>query len=137
MKSTKTIMFALIGLTLTFGAGIAMYSTMAEIKPMEYIIYAAVGLIVVFSLARVVKNLKDEKKGFTIEDELSQKIKLRAGANAFTASFYLWTMILLFTIDSNIENEILLGIGIVGMGLMFVGFWFYHDKKGIDDGNSN
>ena len=47
------------------------------------------------------------------------------------------TNILLFTIDSNIENEILLGFGIAGMGLMSVGFWFYHNKKGIDDGNSN
>ncbi|RKY92384.1 MAG: hypothetical protein DRQ01_06375, partial [Ignavibacteriae bacterium] len=130
-------MLALIGLTLTFGAGIAMYSTMAEIKPMEYIIYAAVGLIVVFGLVRVVKNLKDEKKGLITEDELSQKIKLRAGANAFTASFYLWTMIMLFTLDSNISNEILLGIGIVGMGLTFVGFWLYHNNKDIDDGNTN
>jgi len=137
MKSTKTIILALIGLTLTFGAGIAMYSTMAEIKPMEYIIYAAVGLIVVFGLVRVVKNLKDEKKGLITDDELSQKIKLRAGANAFTASFYLWTMILLFTLDSNISNEILLGIGIVGMGLTFVGFWLYHNNKDIDDGNTN
>ncbi len=137
MKNTKTIMFALIGLTLTFGAGIAMYSGMVEIKPIEYIIYAAVGLIVIFSLVRVVKNLKDEKKGLTTEDELSQKIKLRAGANAFTASFYLWTMILLFTTDSAIENEILLGIGIVGMGLIFVGFWFYHNNKGIESENSN
>ena len=38
MKNTKTIMFALIGLTLTFSAGIVMYSGMAEINPIEYII---------------------------------------------------------------------------------------------------
>jgi hypothetical protein len=137
MKSTKTMMFFLIGLTLTFVVGIAVYSTMAEIKPIEYIIYVAVGLIVIFGLVRGVKNLKDEKKGLTTEDELSQKIKLKAGANAFNASFYLWAMILLFTIDSNIENEILLGIGIVGMGLIFVGFWFYHNNNGIESENSN
>jgi uncharacterized membrane protein len=137
MKTTKATMFALIGGTLTFAAGIAVYSIMSEIKPIEYIIYAAVGLIVIFGLVKGIKNLKDEKKGLTTEDELSQKIKLRAGANAFTASFYLWTVILLFTIDSNINNEIILGIGIVGMGLIFVAFWFYHNNKGIDDGNSH
>jgi peptidoglycan/LPS O-acetylase OafA/YrhL len=137
MKSTKTMIIALISLTLTFVAGVAMYSTMSEIKPIEYIIYAAVGLIVIFGLVKGLKNLKDEKKGLTTEDELSQKIKLRAGANAFTASFYLWAMILLFTIDSNINNEIILGIGIAGMGLIFIGSWLYYNNKGIDDGNPN
>lgn len=137
MKNTKTILFALIGLTITFGAGIAMYSTMAEIKPIEYLIYGAVGLLVIFSLARVFKNLKDEKKGLTTEDELSKKIKMKAGANAFMASFYLWTMILLFTMDSDLSNEIILGTGIFGMGLLFIGFWLYHNKRGIYDGNQN
>lgn len=137
MRNTKTILFALIGLTVTFGAGITMYSTMVEIKPIEYLIYGVVGLLVIFSLVRVFRNLKDEKKGLTTEDELSKKIKLKAGSNAFMASFYLWTMILLFTVDSNLSNEIILGIGIFGMGLLFIGFWFYHNNKGIDDGNQN
>jgi hypothetical protein len=136
MKSSKTIMLILIGLTLSFSAAIIMYSTMAEIKPIEYSIFGAVGLLVIFSIIQVFKKLKDEKRGLTTEDELSKKIKLKAGANAFMASFYLWTMILLFTLDSALSNEIIIGIGIFGMGLLFVGFWVYHNRKGINDENS-
>ena len=126
-------MFALIGMTLTFIAGIVMYSSMAEIKPMEYIIYAAIGLIAIFAIVSVSKNLKAEKKGFTTEDELSRKIKLKAGASAFTVSFYLWAMILLLTIDNDVSNELILGCGIAGMGFIFIAFWFYHNKTGIDE----
>jgi len=137
MKNTKTVVFALIGLTITFGAGIAMYSTVAEIKVIDYLIYAAVGLIVLFSLTVAFKRLKDEKKGLVTEDELSRKIYLKAAAHVFMGSIYLWSIILLFTSDSNISNEIVLGIGIVGMSLIFVGFWTYYNNKGIDGGNSN
>ena len=127
----------LIGLTLTFVVGIAMYSTMSEIETMDYVIYATVGLIVLFSILVILKRFKDEKKGLVAEDELSLKIKQKAAANSFTASIYLWTVILLFTIDSNLDNETLLGIGIVGMGLIFVGFWIFHSNKGIYSENSN
>ena len=137
MKNTKTIIFAIIGLTLTFAAGIAVYSTMSEIKPIEYIIYAAVGLIVIFGLVRVVKNLKDEKKGLTIEDELSKRIKEKVAAKSFYASFYIWTMIIVFTVDTKIRSEILLGIGLVGMSLIYIGMWLYHNNKGLEDENSN
>ena len=137
MKNTKTIMFAIIGLTLTFGAGIAIYSTMTEIKPIEYIIYAAVGIIVIFSLVRVVKNLKDEKKGLTIEDELSKRIKEKVAAKSFYASYYIWTVIIVFTVDSKITSELLVGIGLVGISLIYIGIWLYHNNKGLEDENTN
>jgi len=137
MKNTKTLLFILIGLTLTFVIGIAMYSTVAEIKIMDYVIYTAVGLIVVFTIITYFKRYLDEQKGLTTEDELSQRIKERAAAHSFGASFYLWTLILLSTLDSNLDKEIILGIGIIGMGLLFAGFWIYQNNKGIDSGNSN
>lgn len=137
MRNKKIVLFALIGLTLTFITGIAFYSTMAELMPVDYVIYAGIGSIVLFSIIAIFKQLRDEKKGLVTEDELSRKIKQKAAANSFTASIYLWTMILLFTMDSNIDNEILLGIGIVGMGLIFIGFWLYHNNKGIESENPN
>lgn len=137
MKKTKTTMFILIGLTLTFAAGVGMYSTMTALKPIEYVIYGAIGLVALFALIRVFKNLRKEKKGLTTEDELSQTIKLKAGADSFTYSFYSWTLILLATLDNEMSNEILLGIGIAAMALIFVGFYFYHNTKGVDSANAD
>jgi len=137
MKTTKTLLIILITLTITFISGIAMYSTMAEVKTMDFVIYAGIFLLVVFSISIYFKRYRDEKKGLTAEDELSQRIKEKAAAYSFGASFYLWTLILLSTLDSDINNEVLIGIGILGMGLIFTGFWIFMNSKGIDSGNSN
>ena len=46
-------------------------------------------------------------------------------------------MIAMFTIDSNLRIEIPIGIGILGMSLLFVGFRIYYSKIGIEDENAN
>lgn len=135
MKSTKVTLILLIGLTFMFVAGVGMYSMMAEINPLDYSLYAGIVLIVIFGIIMTLKRLKDEKKGLTVDDELSQQIKDKAGAHAFTASFYLWTMILLFTGNGRVNHEVALAIGIVGMGVLFLGFWAFFNKQGIGSGN--
>lgn len=136
MKNTKTLLAFLILGTLTFVAGIAVYSTMSEIQMMDYVVYGGVGLIVLFSVVIAVKRLQDEKKGLTVDDELSQKIKMKAAANAYLASIYMWTMLFIFTIDSSVSRENLLGFGIIGMGIVYIASWAYQNYKGIDDGNA-
>lgn len=130
MKNTKVLLIILIGLTLTFFGGVVVYSTQAEIKVVEYAIYGAVGLIVLFSIALIFKRFKDEKKGLVTEDELSRNVKQKAAANSFVASFYLWTAILLLLNNGSLGNEIPLGIGIIGMALLFLGFWAYQSTRG-------
>jgi hypothetical protein len=74
----------------------------------------------------------ESKKGLTTEDELSKKIREKAASHSFAISFYLWTMILAFTIDSGIDGKTLLEVGLIGMCLIYGGFWFYYYNKGID-----
>jgi hypothetical protein len=137
MKNTKILLMVLIALTLSFVMGIAAYASMTEIRPGMYFVFGAFGLIVIISIWMVFGRLNEEKKGLVSEDELSERIKNKAAANAFTGSFYLWTMILMFTIDSNIDREVLFGIGIAGMGLLFLGFWFYQSRIGIENEDPN
>ncbi len=135
MKKTKTTIIILIGLIFTYAIGILMYSRFASLKYTDYFIYTVVAFIVIIGLAGAIKKLKAEKKGLTTEDELIKKIKLKAAVHAFTASFYLWIFILLFTVNSSISNKVLLGISIIGMALVFLRFWFYYNKRGLTDEN--
>ncbi|MDH3711261.1 MAG: hypothetical protein OER04_15305 [Cyclobacteriaceae bacterium] len=135
MKNYKIILGLLIFLTLSFAAGVLVYSKEATLQTPEFIIYGVVGLIALFSIITVINHLRKASKGITTEDELSRKIKMKAAANAFMASFYLWTMILLFTIDSGLSVEVLLGLGLVGMGILYIGFWFYHNYQGVPNEN--
>jgi len=120
--------------TLTFSAGLWLYSTIETLGTFEITVAVLVALMVIFSLFIGIKRLQDEKKGLTPEDELSKSIKQRAAAMAFMYSFYLWTFIIIFTVDSALRIEIPIGIGIMGMGILFIGFWIYYSKTGIDNG---
>ena len=134
MKNTKTMLIIMLAGTVTFSAGLWAYSTMEPLGTFEIAIAVLGALIVIFSLVIGMKRIKDEKKGLTPEDELSKSIKQKAAATAFMYSFYLWTAIILFMVDTKHSIEIPIGIGIMGMGLLFIGFWIYYSKTGIDNG---
>ena len=110
---------------------------MESLGAFEYTVAAFVLIAVVFSFVLGLRRIKDEKKGLTVDDELSLRIKQKAAANAFMLSFYMWAAIVLFTVDSNLRIEVPIGIGIVGMGLLFIGFWLYYNQSGIRDENAN
>ncbi len=137
MKKTKAMLLLTLAGTVTFSLGLWLYSTMERLTLIEYALAILVLITVIFSMVIGFKRLKDEKKGLAVEDEFSRRVKQKAAANAFIVSFYLWTMIALFISDANIRSEILIGLGILGMGLLFIGFWIYYSKIGISNENQD
>ena len=109
---TRRALIILIGLSLTFAAGILMYSQMGEIKPLMMIIYGLIGIVALISIYRTVKQMNEEKEGQPIEDELSIKIKHKAGHDAYIASLYMWLFIFLFR-DIFPDTETMVGGGIL------------------------
>ena len=90
----------------TFSMGLWFYAQREPLSVTEYVVAGLVLLVVVFSLIVARKRIRDEKRGLPAEDELSRDIKRRAAANAFMWSFYLWTLITAFTVDSDIRPEL-------------------------------
>jgi uncharacterized membrane protein YiaA len=137
MKNTKTMMLLLIAGTVTFSMGLWAYSTMEPLGSIEYTTAVAVLAIVAFSLYFGVRRLRDQKKGLTVDDEMSRLIKQKAAASAFAASFYIWTMVLVFLVDTDIPGRYFIYIAVLGQGLLFVGFWLYYSRIGIQDENQD
>ena len=131
MKNTKTMLWLLVAGTLTFIIGLGLYSTKASLSTFEYAVAGLVLIAVLFSLVLGIKRLKQQKKGLAVDDELSHLIKQKAAASAFMWSFYLWIMIILFFPDSSLGLEIPIGMGILAMGILFMGFWVYYTKSGV------
>ena len=131
MKNTKTMLWLLIAGTFTFMVGLGLYSTKASLGTFEYAIAGLVLIAVLFSVVMGMKRLKQQKQGLTVDDELSHLIKQKAAASAFAWSFYAWVMIILFFPDAGLDLEIPIGIGILAMTVLFLGFWVYYSKSGI------
>jgi hypothetical protein len=130
------LVFILVGLV-SYAVALWFYNTKTSLDTSEYIIAAFVLIVVIFSLVVGVKKLKDMKKGYPSDDELSVRIKQKAAAKSFLYSFYLWLGIMLFFNDEVLRSSIPVGLGILGMGILFIGFWIYYSKNGLDSKNDS
>ena len=104
----------------------------------QYPVHTVAGMVIALVLLSVVvavRRIKTENAGLPADDELSQQIKIKSAAYAFAFSFMLWILVLLFSGQAGISGETMIGIGIAGMGLLFLGFWGYFSQKGIADEN--
>lgn len=137
MKSTKTALILVLVGAVMFSGGLWLYSTGKSLGLLEIGTAILVLVVVVLSLFVGLKRIKDEKKGLPVDDELSLRIKQKAGASAFSVSFILWPIILIFTMDSDLDVRIPIEIGILAMGLIFIGFWIYYSRMGLKDENQN
>lgn len=116
MKAKRALMI-LVGLTLTFAAGILTYSKMDDIQPKMLIIYGLIGLVAMVSIGIAIKKMKEEKEGQPYEDEFTTKIKHKAGHDAYIASLYMWLFIFLFK-DLFPDVETMVGGGILLSGVI-------------------
>ncbi len=92
-------------------------------------------LIIVLSFGFVVafRRFISVKKGEPTEDELSKLFLQKAAAFSFYVSLYLWLIISYFSHKFNFETEQLIGYGIIGMALIFVGSWYFFRIKGLNN----
>jgi uncharacterized membrane protein YidH (DUF202 family) len=117
MKKTKTFLIIMLAGTVSFGVGLWLYSTKAEINPLMLVIAALIVIIGIVAIVLGMKRMQDEKKGLPADDELSNLIKYKAGYYAYIASIYMWLFIFLFKgLFPDIET--MLGGGILLSGLI-------------------
>lgn len=137
MNKIKTALILILAGTVTFTLGLWFYSTKEPLTSFEYSVAGLVLLIVAGSFIIGLKRLKNIKKGFPSEDELSVRIKQKAAAVAFVISIYLWTLILTFLGNKEVSPTIPIGIGIIGMGIIFFALWAYYSKTGLGNEDKN
>jgi uncharacterized membrane protein len=95
-----------------------------------------VGIIVIlfsFGIFLAIRRIKNTKYGLPAEDELSKKIEQKAASKSFFVSLFLWLIISYIQNENGREAEMFFGYGIIGMALLFAGFYFYYYFKGNID----
>lgn len=63
---------------------------------LDLLIFVMIVIGAIYALVRAVKRQKDVDSGFPAEDEMSTRIKYKAGYYAFLSSLYMWLFIFLF-----------------------------------------
>ncbi len=117
--------------------GLWAYLSKEPFNTIGYLIFGLSILMIGFGLYFKIQKFISEKSGLTSDDELSKRIKEKAAAKAFGFSIYMWVFIILFLIDMEPRDKIIIGLCLIGMGLIFFLNWLYYSKVGISDEDKN
>jgi uncharacterized membrane protein len=117
--------------------GLWAYLAKEPFNTMGYLIFGLSILMIGLGLYFKIQRFNSEKSGLNPDDELSKRIKEKAAAKAFSFSIYMWVFIILFLTEMEPGDKIIIGLGLIGMGLIFFLNWLYYSKTGISDEDQN
>jgi len=113
MKQTKrALLLVSILIMLCIWGFIAAYRTGYIPTGLDLFIFALIMIAGIYAFVTHLKQHKDVQSGFPAEDEMTTRIKYKAGYYAFLASMYMWLFIFLFK-DFFPDVETMLGGGIL------------------------
>lgn len=86
-----------------------------------------VGFAVFFGIARVRSAMHNEPA----EDELSRMVMTKASSLSFFISIYWWLFMMYISDKTELPTHSLIGAGILGMALIFLGSWIGVKFNGV------
>ena len=113
--------------------GLWVYMAKEPFNTIGYLIFGLSIVMIGFGLYFKIQRFNSKKSGLTADDELSKRIKEKAAAKAFSFSIYMWVFVIFFLIDMEPRDKIIIGLGLIGMGLIFFLNWLYYSKVGVSD----
>lgn len=88
-------------------------------------------IVVGFGLLVIFRRFISIRKGEPAEDEFSKQILQKSSSLSFYVSLYLWLIISYFNNKLMLEAEQIIGYGIIGMAIIFVGIWSFLKIAGL------
>jgi len=111
-KRRKTLLITSVLIMAVIWAFIVLEKGTALFKGLDLVIFILIIIGGTIAFLSALKRDKEAKEGQPAEDELSTRIKYKAGYYAFMASLYMWLFIFLMK-DKFPDNETMLGGGIL------------------------
>jgi len=119
MKKNRKSLLVSLFLLVTIILGYVVAATEIEIfKGPELVIFILIVIVGLAALFMAFKRDKEEREGMQTDDELSNRIKYKAGYHAYLISTYAWFIIYLVK-DKFPDVESLLGGGILVSAVIF------------------
>ena len=89
----------------------------------EVLMISVVFLLVGFAVLVGINRLKSHRNNEAPEDELSKKVMTKASSLSFYISIYFWLVMSYISDRVSLETHSLIGMGIVGMSVIFFLSW--------------
>ncbi len=126
----KGILMIILAIIVVFGVVTWLTNQSDTFKTGEFFMLGGIVLLVGFAIFIAISRIKSAKAGLAPEDELSKRITNKAAAMSYYVSLY-WLLFLMYISDRiNYESHTLVGFGILGMAILYAGFWLYFNFIG-------
>jgi len=127
----KAVIVFIVAALVLATVGLWIFSSSGNFKPADIASFGIIILVVVFAVFFGVKRLTSAKRGEPPEDELSKKVMRKTSSLSYYISLYLWLAIMYFSDRFNYETHTIIGIGILGMAVVFAVCWLVINFTGI------
>ena len=97
----------------------------------EIVQFVVIIVIVGFAVYLAINRFRSVRRGEPAEDELSKKILQKASSFSYYASLYLWIVMIFVNDRTKMDSEVLIGTGILGMAVIWVGFVIFFRIRGV------
>lgn len=122
----RTILIAVIAIMVVVTFILWIAQTELSFDAGTILMIAIPVIILAFAAIRIARGISDAKNQLPGEDELSKLIMHRAGSTAFQLSLFLWLVIGSIEDRVELEGHTIIGVGILGMAILFALSWIYH-----------
>ncbi len=127
----KAVIVFIVSALVLISTGVWYFSSKSDMAPLEVTGFGVILLLVVFALFIGIKRLMSAKRGEPSEDELSKKVMMRASSLSYFISLYLWVFVIYINDRVDVDTEVLIGSGVLGMAVIFAICWLIINFKGV------
>lgn len=129
----KIYLTVVIALIIAFAGGLWFFKSNNGPGFPDMLTTGIVIILGIFGLVTAYSRIKSERRGEPSEDELSKKILQRASSASFYVSLYMWLVVMYVGDKFKVDQESLIGTGILGMAAVFAMSWLFFHFRGLKD----
>jgi len=129
----KSIFIIILSVVVVLTIAVWFFKTYSFEDVQDLLLYPIILIILTWGLFIGISRIRSQRKGQPPEDEFSRKVMRKASSISFYVSIYAW--LILSYIDDHVQFEThsVIGLGILVMVIIFVGFWTIFRFWGIRD----
>ncbi len=103
----------------------------SDFKLIDIANFGVIFFLVALAILLGYRRLSSARRGEPTEDELSKKVMRKASSLAYYISLYLWLLIMFLSDKLNYETHTIIGMGILGMAVVFAVCWLIVNFTGV------
>lgn len=132
----KTYSKLVFGIALCVGLVVLAFTLLQDIQRFKPVaIFTVIFVLAIGFIWKAVRELRDVKSGFPLDDERVVRVRQIAGAKAFQASLW-WLLIIIWVVSVmkliELNTEEVLGLAVLGMAAIF-GFMYLVTNRKSDN----